>query len=151
MNIRQATIQDLPLLAPLAADLIKQQHLPFNAGGTKALEGFKGSFLKGEDGVCFIAEGDGKVVGWIGAVMAPYMFSEDDMCHVRAWDVHPGYRASGIGGKLLHTVMGWAKEKAIKFITVGVNIDSSPNPEFAFTKLQNLGFKELERFFIREI
>ena len=152
MNIKQATTEDLPRLAPLAVALVKSQNLPFRVGGTKAVEGFTNTFLRSPKGVLFIGETDGEaktVIGWIGAFISDYVFSDEEFCHVRAWDVHPDYRNTGLGGRLLAEVIKWSKGKGVDLISVGVNIDSSETPELAFGKLQSAGFIELERFFVK--
>lgn len=152
MNIKCMGMGDLPLLAPLAVSLVQSQKLPFKVGGTKCVEGFADSFLRNPLGVCYGAVTEANnVVGWIGAVIAPYVFSDEEMVHIRAWDVMPEFRSEGIGGLLLDKVVQWAKARNISLITCGVNVDSSMKPELAVAKLQHIGFQELERFFIKRL
>lgn len=151
VEIRQATIEDLPKMAPLATALVKSQNLPFKVGGTKCVDGFVKTFLRSPDGICFIAICNDKIVGWIGAYCGDYMFSDEPICHVRAWDVHPHFRTTGIGSGLLDKIGEWARKKGVEFLSVGVNKASSDKPEIAFTKLEHQGFEELERFFIKRL
>lgn len=153
VKFRQATMDDLTAMAPLALALVASQKLPFKVGGTKAVEGFCKSFLQNKDGVCFIAEGDldgtRTIVGWIGALISDYLFSDEELCCIRAWDVHPRLRNGKIGGQLLAKAVEWAKSKGVSLVSVGVNKSSSDTPELAFSKLEHAGFIELERFFVR--
>jgi GNAT superfamily N-acetyltransferase len=138
-------MQDLPALAPLAAALLKDQKLPFKTTGEKATPWFVNRYLRSPEGVCFIAEAEDKIVGWIGASIAPYAFSDEDLCQVAAWDVHPDYRGVGVGRVLLSKVMAWARLRGVNLVSVGVNADASSHPEAAYTALENVGFKEFER------
>jgi GNAT superfamily N-acetyltransferase len=152
MEIRKMTMADLSTLAPLAVSLVKTQRLPFKVGGTKCVEGFSDSFLRNPKGVCYGAVTEaGNVVGWIGACITDYVFSDEEMCHIRAWDVQPEFRAEGIGGLLLEKVKQWAVGMGVSLLTCGVNVASSINPEYAVAKLHHEGFQELERFFIKRL
>ena len=155
-NIRAASYADLPLWVDLYAGLLKDQHLPFQAGGPVCVENIVQDFIRDPNGIALMAISttpgvyEGKVVGWVFAHCGPYPFSNEPIVSIRGWDVMPELRASGIGGALLKSAKVWAQGRA-RIFTIGVNIDSSSNPELAFNKLKKLGFQEFERTFYLDI
>lgn len=92
-----------------------------------------------KDGVCFVAEVDGKVVGYlIGAMIEPYTYRKiKKQSELENTLVKEEFRGRGIGEKLFEEFVKWSKEHGAERIKVSASADNFGAIKF----YQRVGFK----------
>ncbi len=131
MNVRDASINDIPELVPLMEQL----------GYPTSVDKFKKRFnaiAENSNYRTFVAEMNGKVVGMAGSCLG--MFYEHDGSYVQiiAFVVDTNYRRKGIGEKLIQAVENWAKTQGA--MTIALNSGSRLEREGAHQFYSNMGF-----------
>jgi len=76
--------------------------------------------VAGKEGVCFVAELDGRVIGYLcGGMMKPYSYRMvKKQAELENTLVAAEYRGQRIGEKLFESLMAWAKEQGAERILV---------------------------------
>ncbi len=122
--IRQAIESDLAAVQKLSKELFEsEQHRDplLNMQWTYQQEGeehFK-KRVSGEEGVCFVAEISGEVVGYTtGSVMRIVSWRPVRRVEMENLIVSDSYRGQGIGEKLAERLVEWAKEQGVERIMV---------------------------------
>ncbi|WP_299095109.1 GNAT family N-acetyltransferase [uncultured Metabacillus sp.] len=142
MNIREATINDVPELASLMDQL----------GYPTSVDTFKLRFsaITGNQNYhTLVAELDRKVVGMAG--LCSGLFYEYDGSYVRivAFVVHTNHRRKGIGKKLIQEAECWAKEQGA--IAIGLNSGKREERKNAHQFYINMGYKEKSTGFSKSL
>ncbi|MCA0452718.1 MAG: GNAT family N-acetyltransferase [Chloroflexi bacterium] len=149
MNIRQATLDDVGLLAGLNEDvqrihaaayphLFKQPDYPAVAAD------FETRILGNTQGQVYIAEVDGEAVGYIYALKMerpdnPYTYAQRYML-IDQISVRPSEQGRGYGRKLIEAVIQWAADCGMGSVTLntwGFNVH-------AHGFFEAMGFKRLK-------
>jgi GNAT superfamily N-acetyltransferase len=96
--------------------------------------------LRSEDRTAFVAEHEGKVVGWIGAAQS-IMIEVMPYCEINGLVVEESYQGKGVGKKLIEQLKIWAKEKGNDRLSLRCNIKRTEAHLF----YEHLGFKEIKQ------
>ena len=118
--IRRATPADVDSLGRLGALLMRQHHAfdpaRFMAPGSDPESGygwFLGSQLEEPEAVLFVAEQDGRVVGYVYATVEPRSWQElrEQSGFIHDLLVDERARGGGIGTRLLEAALAWLRER----------------------------------------
>lgn len=145
MKIREATKKDKTFLKKLLWESLKEER-QFNndidlKGGKNFLnKNFGELFKNSKESAEFVAEEDGKIVGFIGGNIEKKseFYRNRKIGAIYDLIVEKGYRNRGIGTELIKFFVLWLKAKKIKVI----EIDVSPKNITAIKVYKNLRFKE---------
>lgn len=103
--------------APAVAELTTQLGYPSSEAAIRRR--FQG--LGREDDALYVAESDGKVVGWIHA-RAVYLLEIDPLAEIWGLVVGDRSRGRGVGVALIEAVERWARERGLGMIQVRSNV-----------------------------
>ena len=98
-----------------------------------------GRILSRQDQQFFVAELDGRPVGWVHALAAEYVESGAFVV-IGGLVVDKNYRRKGVGRLLLQHAEGWAKEKGFSI----VRLSSSTSRAAAHEFYQQLGYAKIK-------
>jgi len=124
--IRKATLEDIEVLKLLfdeltMADLPYDKEIDINWSHTKNGHKYFVEKINGTKGICFVAENDGKIIGYCTAeklevptYRSVVVASLDNLV------VSEKYRSMGIGKKLSDVFMDWAKTIGAQKVSVDV-------------------------------
>lgn len=151
MKIREANNKDAGVLKELFAESLKFEK-KFNAdidleGGIKY---FRKEFKKlRRDAKYFVAEEDGKIVGFIeGKIEKKSRFYKSrKIGAIYDLFVDEKYRNRGIGTELIKAFVYWLKTKKVRI----VELDVSPENKTAIMLYKSIGFKESSVQMIKKI
>ena len=156
MTIRRAETRDLPALGRLGA-LLMRTHYDFDPQrfmdpGTDPADGyawFLGKQLKDDDAVVFVAEQDGKVIGYVYAALEPVSWKElRDACgFIHDVLVEEQERRSGTATALMDAAMGWLREQGAPRVILGT-AERNKGAQRLFAKL---GFRRTMVEMTREL
>lgn len=91
--------------------------------------------------ICFVAEWDGKIVGFMITYILPFGFGiERSSAWIATMGVHPKYMGQGIGGKMAREILSHYKDRGISVIHTSVRWDSTDVLSF----FKSLGFDRSE-------
>ena len=96
--------------------------------------------LQNNDHNAFVAEYDGKIVGWIGTSQV-VMIEVMPHCEINGLVIDEKYRGKGIGKLLIEKVREWAKEKGNDKIRLRCNVKRTEAHLF----YEHLGFVETKQ------
>ena len=102
---------------------------------------------KNKDGVSFVAEVDGKVVGFMITYMIYGGFGLEKSAWIGVFGVEPKYMGSGIGKRLAKEIFDVITERGIKNIFTSVRWDSTDLLSF----FKSLGFDRCEFINLKKI
>lgn len=99
------------------------------------------------DGIAFVAERDGAIVGMIGGF--PYLepFSNTPMLDELAWFVEPGARSSSVGPRLLAAWEAWARQQGI----VALRMVAPRGAESVAAFYTRCGYEPIDIAFIKRL
>lgn len=82
--------------------------------------------IAGKDGVCFVAELDGEIVGYLaGGLIKPYSYRTiKKQTELENTLVKEGYRGRGIGEKLFKKFVVWSRERGAQRIKVSASAEN---------------------------
>ena len=155
-TIRLATAADLPALGRLGALLIRTHYAfdpqRFMEPGTDPADGyawFLGKQLKDVDAVVFVAEQDGKVIGYVYAALEPVSWKElRDACgFIHDVLVEEQERRSGTATALMEAAIGWLREQGAPRVILGT-AEKNEGAQRLFAKL---GFRRTMVEMTREL
>jgi len=88
--------------------------------------------ISGKDGVCFVAEMKGEIVGYLaGLMIEPHSYrTVKKMSELDNMLVKENLRGQGIGEKLFEKFVEWSKEQEAERIKVSASTDNSGAIEF---------------------
>lgn len=119
---------------------------PYNDIENGFEEGFLDNFYINDDKVIFVAEDNGKIIGFISV----NIYKDLGYIYLDDYSVSESYRGKGIGSKLMNMAFDFAKEKGIN--QVDTHVESANKESIEFYK--NRGFELVEkqghRLFIRK-
>ena len=151
LNVRKATIDDLPQYVALAQEF----HAASPMHGAIAFdpEGYASFFTnatQNPDIGLWLAEIDNKLVGITGAIYYPLYFSPtSNVVQELWWWLTPEARGTGAGAKMFNCIKSWAKEKnASAMFMIALEDDRAGKMEKLYRRA---GFKPVERTFIKEV
>ena len=134
-SIRSAALDDLPQLREIeraASILFRETRFAFLVDyEPSSLEFLQSQLAAG--GVWMAVDGEDRAVGF---AVAGFI---DGSPHLHEIDVHPEHGGRGLGTRLLHTVVGWAREGGYAILTLSTFRDIPWNEGF----YRNLGFEEI--------
>ena len=130
--IRKAREDELKIVQELNHDLFlhDQEYDPFLnmdwSFGEQAEKYYKDA-ISGKDGVCFVAEVDGRVVGYLaGGMIKPYRYRTiKKQSELGDTLVKESSRGQGIGEKLFNEFLKWSREQGAERIKVSASSKNS--------------------------
>lgn len=144
LTIRRSREEDAPALGDLWHEMARfhAKQAPYWRIRPNCKNGyisFMHDVAKSEDKAVFLAEDDGKPIGFVLAQLSgrARIFVEKEYGLIVDLAVTNGYRRSGVGEKLLHRAVRWFKSKGLKTVEVRV---SQANP-VATAFWQKMGFE----------
>jgi ribosomal protein S18 acetylase RimI-like enzyme len=91
---------------------------------------------KDADAACFVAEQDGKIVGFMISYVLPFGFGIERSAWIATMGVDPKCMGQGIGGRLALEIMSFYKSLGISYLHTSVRWDSTDLLSF----FKTLGF-----------
>ena len=137
--IRQATLSDVSAINRLSEQL--GYPLPENDSRS-----YLELILKNPDEMVFVAELNGKVIGWTNVFKTLHLVS-GYCCELAGLVVDVQYHRMGVGKLLLNNVYKWSKEQGCDHLRVRTNIKRKDAHKF----YEGLGFKEVKEQKVYEI
>ena len=122
IQIRPATLADLPALGTLGAQLMRvhydfdrQRFLDPGSDPAGGYARFLGTQLQDEDATVLVAEADGRVIGYVWAAIEPLSWKElrDECGYIHDLIVGPDERTHGAGGALLDAACDWLRGRGM--------------------------------------
>lgn len=147
ISVRPATLLDLPDIVEMGAQFYAvsgyaETHGPYDPD-TAAATGM----LLLQNGVVLVAERDGKPVGMIGLVLAPFLFNASrKTAHEVMWWVEPDARASRAGLLLIDQAERAARNSGAVSIQM-IHLDTSPAAAAAVYK--HRGYRMTESMYTK--
>jgi GNAT superfamily N-acetyltransferase len=145
--IRPATLRDVPALVTLGgtflASSIYGAHFTDQPDVMAALITH---LITVPDGIVFVGDVDGQVVGAIGLLCAPHVWTGDRSCGECFWFVAPDARGS-IGIRLLHAAEAWARSQD----ATSMQMVSPTGEERVATIYQHAGYVPLETGWVKAL
>ena len=147
VNIRKAEARDLEGLGRLGAMLMRAHHAfdqqRFLAPGPDAESGyanFLGRVLESPDDCVFVAEEEGRVVGYVYAALEPLSWKElrGPAGFIHDVAVAEESRHSGAGTRLMESAIQWLRERGAPRVILWT---ASPN-DAARSLFHQLGFRD---------
>lgn len=148
MNIRKAEAKDLDIVIELnyALFLSDERHFyDLNVEWPRQKEGreYFAGVIDGSKGVCFVAELDGDVVGYLaGCIQKPHATLNHRCAELENMFVKEAFRSKGAGGLLVDAFIEWCKQQNADRIVVGAY---TPNTR-AIAFYKNHGFSPYTEF-----
>lgn len=140
MTIRTATTDDVPRLVELGAALHAESprwsRIPFNPA--RAAETLMRLILS-TDGVVFVSEVDGLLVGGIAGVVQPHWACEASIAHEMSFVIDPEYRGGMAACRLICSLVAWARMKGAAWLHAGTS--TGLDPEMVAKLYERLGFE----------
>ena len=139
MGIRVATLADLPRILALGELLHMESprwsRLSFNRA--KAAH-FIAHLIMEPEGVVFVAEQDGLVVGGIAGITSPHWSSDDLVAQEVSFFMAPEARGSMAGVRLVGALRAWGGMRGAKWLQAGTS--TGVDPERTAGLYERLGF-----------
>ena len=122
--IRQAREDDLLRIVEMSAQFYPHTYyIKISPFDTESVSILASSLI--DNGVMLVAEVEGKVVGMVGLVPAPFIFNPSIVgVYEVIWWVEPEYQGQGVGRDLLRVIEPIAKEKGASYIHMVCMADS---------------------------
>lgn len=108
------------------------------------------SFIIDNDGIAQIAVADGKIVGFLMAIVTPFLFNAEYKSAAEiAYYVHPDYRKGGAGIRLIRQAENVGRQLGLKYLNM-VHMDDV-NPERPDAVYKKLDYTLNETVFTKEL
>lgn len=139
MRIRPATLDDLPRILDLGEMLHKESPRWSRITFSRArAESTLRLLLTDPNGVIFVAERDGVVVGGIAGVTEQHWASDDLVAHEMSLFMAPDARGGMSAIRLICSLRAWAKLRGAKWLHAGTS--TGLDPERTAGLYERLGF-----------
>ncbi|MBI2196188.1 GNAT family N-acetyltransferase [Candidatus Daviesbacteria bacterium] len=131
IKIRKAVLSDLKIIQDLSQELFEhgaQWDRYFNMSWSHGQDGekFFRKVLTAKNRICFIADIDGMVVGYLAASVLPiHSWRPVKRTEITNLFVKEKFRGMKIGTKLLESFLKWSKEKGVKRAVVVANANNA--------------------------
>lgn len=139
MGIRVATLDDLPRILELGELLHRESprwsRLSFNRA--KAAH-FIAHLILEANGVVFLAEQDGLVVGGIAGMSSAHWSSDDVVAQEVSFFMAPEARGNMVAVRLIAALQAWGEMRGAKWLTAGTS--TGLDPERTAGLYERLGF-----------
>ena len=112
MGVRIATTEDIPAIVGMAEMMHEQSDYASVPFVSEMYSGFLRIVFENEDYRCFVYERDGKIIGAIIGLVAPYMFSPEISAVDAGFFVLPEHRGGMTAIRLESAYREWAVWKA---------------------------------------
>lgn len=142
MTIRKARKDEVRKLQELNDSVFEKDNLKYDADikpGWGLSEDGKTYFtklLRNTHGLCYVAEDNGTLVGYITAVPIKFKYRKSKYIEIENLGIAPEYRKQGIGHQLMVECHKWAKAKGYQKIFLKCFFKN----EDALTFYKNYGF-----------
>lgn len=146
--IRPATLADLPRIIELGAMLHATSSYSRLAFVPEKAAAFLTALIE-KDGVVFVAEIDGVVVGGMAGGVVDQWFSNDLIAYDFSIFVEPKRRNGLIAMKLMLAFEEWARIKGAKQVHMGIGTDI--NVEGTSRLYKHMGFRHFGPLFVKDI
>ncbi len=145
IHIRQANNNDLTVLQNLNDEVFIDNHkydadLDMNWAKSEKGKKYFSDLLNNTNACCFIAEENGKPVGYIAAGPKIVSYRKSKYLEIENMGVIPKYRSMGIGTMLIKECFKWGKAHGFQKIFVNAYFDNRMAIEF----YRRNGFKEID-------
>jgi len=147
ITIRKALPRDREALGRLGAMLMRthyafdrERFLAPGQGTEQGYGSFLGSVLDSDDDAVFVAETEGKIVGYAYASLEPMSWKElrGPAGFIHDLAVDDGQRRSGTGSKLMEAAIAWLRERGAPRVILWT---AAPNAA-AQTLFHRIGFRD---------
>ena len=119
MSVREATREDLPAVVEAVEELLAE--LGGRRPSRPQMETEVGAMIDdGALGTLLVAEGDGSLVGVLGASWQRAIHVPGRYATIQDLWVHPEWRSRGIGAELVEALAARAREQGVGRIEVGL-------------------------------
>jgi len=117
LRIEPATLEDLPLMAELLADLFAAEP-EFTADQAKQMRGLRLILEQPNRGRIFVLRNSSRIIGMINLLITISTAEGGFVLLLEDLVVHADHRGQGHGGRLLNHAVGFAREKGFVRITL---------------------------------
>lgn len=126
--IREATLEDLEVLTHIGEKFFNMTDLgKVTDYDPESLTFTLKGLIDGDSGVILVAEKNGKIIGVVGAVLAPFYFNlKHIVCQEFFWYVLEEHRGGSTGGRLFMAAERWAKDNgadSMCMVALGCNYE----------------------------
>lgn len=144
-KIRIATQQELKSIQQLNFECMKNNikwdtDFKEDWSFSKDAERYYSKTIADDDSCCYLAESDGKLVGYISGCKTSVNYRKGMRAEIENIAVLPDYRKQGVATKLYKTFLTWARENSCEKVYVNTYFNNSDAVEF----YKSLGFKEID-------
>lgn len=93
----------------------------------KKIQNFDQIYYNGDDEICYVAETDGKIVGFVlGRIISDYdYFKNLGYADLQAVYILPEYQGRGVSSKFKNLFVNWAREHGATKFVIGVLKDNN--------------------------
>lgn len=95
---------------------------------------------KDEADACFVAEEDGRIVGFMISYLLPFGFGVERSAWISTVGVDPKYMGQGIGGRMAREILSFYRSEGVRYVHTSVLWDSTDLLSF----FKSLGFDRSE-------
>lgn len=146
--IRPATVEDIPRIVELGRMMhLESRYAPISFSEEKVAALIEK--LISSDGVVFVAEIDGEIVGGIAGAVTEFWFSTEKLAFDYSFFLTPDARQGMQAVRLMVAFENWAKLNGVRQIdlgiTTGVHVDKTAH------LYGGMGYKECGRLFVKEV
>lgn len=127
-TVREAVTADLPELGRLGAMLMRAHHefdsRRFMAPGADPERGyawFLGTQVDRDDAAIFVADRDGRILGYVYAAVEPQSWKElrDEAGYIHDVAVDPDSRRQGVATGLMAAALDWLRTRGVPRVVLG--------------------------------
>ena len=129
LRIEPATLEDLPLMAELLADLFAAEP-EFTADQAKQMRGLRLILEQPNRGRIFVLRNSSRIIGMINLLITISTAEGGFVLLLEDLVVHADHRGQGHGGRLLRHAIDFAREKSFLRITLLTHRDDGRVLEF---------------------
>lgn len=141
MKIREATYDDIHDAVALGAQHHAESHQSWLPFAPEKLAAYARQFIDSPDCLAVVAvNAQDRVVGYMGAYVAPYFFCDELQAADLLVFVSRQYRGSSAAYRLIRAYMKWAEAKGVREATLGLR--ANINIERTGRFYEKMGFRQ---------